>query len=50
MDIRPIRTKAIELLEDEKHLLDILHQGSEKARVVAQETINNTYKNLGVVL
>jgi tryptophanyl-tRNA synthetase len=48
--LRPIRAKAIELLEDEKHLLDILHQGSEKARAVAQETINATYKNLGVVL
>ena len=48
--LRPIRAKAVELLEDEKHLLDILHQGSEKARAVAQETINATYKNLGVVL
>ena len=48
--LRPIRAKAVELLEDEKHLLDILHQGSAKARVVAQETINATYKNLGVVL
>jgi tryptophanyl-tRNA synthetase len=48
--LRPIRAQAIELLEDEKHLLDILHQGSEKARAVAQETINATYKNLGVVL
>jgi tryptophanyl-tRNA synthetase len=40
----------MELLEDEKHLLDILHQGSEKARTVAQQTIDATYKNLGVVL
>jgi tryptophanyl-tRNA synthetase len=48
--LRPIRAKAMELLEDEKHLLQILHQGSEKARAVAQETIENTYKNLGVVL
>ena len=48
--LRPIRTKALELLEDEKHLLDILHQGSEKARAVAQNTIETTYKNLGVVL
>lgn len=48
--LRPIRAKAVELLEDEKHLLDILHQGSAKARVVAQETVNLTYKNLGVVL
>jgi tryptophanyl-tRNA synthetase len=48
--LRPIRAKAVELLEDEKHLLDILHQGSAKARVDAQETVNATYKNLGVVL
>jgi tryptophanyl-tRNA synthetase len=48
--LRPIRARALELLEDEKHLLDILHQGSTKARNVAQETIENTYKNLGVVL
>jgi tryptophanyl-tRNA synthetase len=48
--LRPIRAKALELLEDEKHLLQILHQGSEKARTVAQATIETTYKNLGVVL
>ncbi|CAN2242583.1 tryptophan--tRNA ligase [Candidatus Planktophila dulcis] len=48
--LRPIRAKAMELLEDEKHLLQILHQGSEKARAVAQKTIATTYKNLGVVL
>jgi len=48
--LRPIRARALELLEDEKHLLDILHQGSAKARTVAQETIETTYKNLGVVL
>lgn len=48
--LRPIRAKAVELLEDEKHLLEILHQGSAKARIVAQETVSATYKNLGVVL
>jgi tryptophanyl-tRNA synthetase len=48
--LRPIRAKAIELLDDEKHLLEILHTGSEKARSVAQQTIETTYKNLGVVL
>ena len=48
--LRPIRTKALELLEDEKHLLQILHQGSEKARSVAQTTIDQTYTKLGVVL
>ena len=48
--LRPIRARALELLSDEKHLLTILHQGSEKARSVAQATISTTYKNLGVVL
>ena len=48
--LRPIRTRALELLEDEKHLLDILHQGSAKARTVAEATLADTYKNLGVVL
>ena len=46
---RPIRAKALELLEDESHLLSILHAGSAKAREVAAETINTTYRNLGIV-
>ena len=46
---RPIRTKALELLEDEKHLIDLLHEGADKARSVASETLLNTYKNLGLV-
>jgi tryptophanyl-tRNA synthetase len=46
---RPIRAKALELLEDEAHLLSILHEGSRKAREVATETINSTYRNLGIV-
>lgn len=48
--LRPIRQRALELLDDEKHLLDILHQGAAKAREVAQSTINSTYEKLGVVL
>ena len=46
---RPIRTKALELLEDEKHLIDLLHEGADKARSVASETLKSTYKNLGLV-
>jgi tryptophanyl-tRNA synthetase len=46
---RPIRTKALELLEDEKHLIDLLHEGAGKARKVASETLGETYKNLGLV-
>ena len=48
--LRPIRLKAVELLEDEKYLVTILHQGAEKARNVAADTMNATYKNLGMVL
>jgi tryptophanyl-tRNA synthetase len=47
--LRPIRTKALELLEDEKHLIDLLHNGAEKARVVASATLSDAYKNLGLV-
>ncbi len=47
--LRPIRTSALELLEDEKHLIDLLHVGSAKARVVATETLELAYKNLGTV-
>ena len=46
---RPIRAKAMELLEDEKHLIDLLHNGAEKARKVASQTLSDTYKNLGLV-
>jgi tryptophanyl-tRNA synthetase len=48
--LRPIRAHALELLEDEKHLITILHDGAEKARSVAADTIATTYKNLGMVL
>jgi tryptophanyl-tRNA synthetase len=47
--LRPIRQRALDLLSDEKHLIDILHTGSAKAREVAGETLDATYKGLGVV-
>jgi tryptophanyl-tRNA synthetase len=48
--LRPIRLKALELLEDEEYLLAILHEGAEKARSVAADTMAATYKNLGMVI
>jgi tryptophanyl-tRNA synthetase len=48
--LRPIRVKALELLEDEKHLVKILHDGAAKAQEVASKTLEDTYKNLGLVL
>jgi len=47
--LRPIRQSAFELLEDEGSLLAILHEGAAKARIVAESTIDATYKNLGLV-
>lgn len=46
--LRPIRARALELLEDEKSLLKILHEGANKARVVAEKTLADTYRNLGL--
>lgn len=48
--LRPIRTQALELLQDEAHLIKVLHDGADKARVVASATLAKTYKNLGLVL
>jgi tryptophanyl-tRNA synthetase len=47
--LRPIRQRALDLLADEKHLIDILHAGSSKAREVAGATLDATYRGLGVV-
>jgi tryptophanyl-tRNA synthetase len=47
--LRPIRSKALELLNDEKNLIDLLHIGGAKAREVAAKTLETAYENLGVV-
>lgn len=47
--LRPIRSKALELLEDQAHLIGLLHEGATKARLVAGQTLSDTYKNLGLV-
>lgn len=48
--LRPIRDRALELLQDEAHLVQILHAGADKARAVASATVAQSYKNLGLVL
>jgi tryptophanyl-tRNA synthetase len=48
--LRPIRDRALELLQDEAHLVQILHVGADKARAVASATVAQSYKNLGLVL
>lgn len=48
--LRPIRERALDLLQDEAHLVKVLHGGADKARSVASATVADTYKNLGLVL
>jgi tryptophanyl-tRNA synthetase len=46
---RPIRQRTLDLLDDETGLLAILHKGAEKATVVAEATLTDTYSKLGLV-
>ena len=48
--LRPIRARALELLENEDHLIQLLHTGAEKAKKTASVTLEKAYKQLGVVL
>ncbi|CAB4532262.1 unannotated protein [freshwater metagenome] len=48
--LRPIRERALDLMQDEAHLVKVLHAGADKARTVASATVADTYKNLGLVL
>ena len=47
--LRPIRAHALELLSDEKYLINLLHEGAAKARTVATDTLEKAYRNLGIV-
>ena len=46
---RPIRAKALELLDDPTHLNKILTLGAEKAEEVANKTLKNTYDAMGII-
>jgi tryptophanyl-tRNA synthetase len=48
--LKPIREKALGLLEDETELIKILHDGASRAKVTANKTLTQTYKALGLVL
>jgi tryptophanyl-tRNA synthetase len=47
--LSPIRRRALDLLDDEPELLKILREGAVKARVVAEKTLEDTYRNMGLV-
>jgi tryptophanyl-tRNA synthetase len=48
--LKPIREKALSLLEDESELIKILRDGASRAKVTANKTLTQTYKALGLVL
>ncbi|MDP1719720.1 MAG: tryptophan--tRNA ligase [Candidatus Nanopelagicaceae bacterium] len=47
--LTPIRQRALDLLDNEPGLLAILHEGAVKARIVAEKTLEDTYRNMGLV-
>lgn len=47
--LRPIRQRALDLLDNEPGLLAILHSGASKAREVAEKTVGETYRNMGLL-
>ena len=45
----PIQEKAGQLLKDKDTLIDILHDGAERARNHARETLDRVYSTIGFV-
>lgn len=46
---KPVKSRAEELLEDEGALIEMLHEGAQKARDVASKTLKSAYDALGLV-
>ena len=47
--LRPIRERALELLQNEAELISTLNKGADKARILASKTLKDTYKALGIL-
>lgn len=48
-ELSPIRDEANRLLDDEKHLLQLLSKGADKARIVAKNTLNRLHDRIGFI-
>ena len=46
---RPVRAKALELLEDPAYLTSLLKIGADKAAAVANKTLADTYEAMGLI-
>lgn len=49
-NLQPMRNKYLELMNDQEYLLKILHQGAEKARIRASETVNELKEQFGFMI
>ena len=47
--VTPFRDRTLELLDDQAHLTDVLDQGAERARSVAEATLRDVYQRVGFV-
>ena len=47
--VTPFRDRTLELLEDQRHLDDVLRQGAEQAGAVAEATLRDVYQRVGFV-
>ena len=47
--LRPIQSKAVELLADPKYLEDVMKKGADKANAVAEKTLKDVYNAIGIV-
>ena len=47
--LRPIRERALELLQNEDELISTLNKGADKAKVMANKTLQAAYKALGIL-
>ena len=47
--VTPFRNRTLELLQDRAELDDVLKQGAEKARAVAERTLTDVYERVGFV-
>ena len=47
--VTPFRERTLELLDDQTHLSQVLQQGAEQARSVAEATLRDVYQRVGFV-
>ena len=45
----PIRSRTLELLDDQRYLLELMKKGAEKASLVADKTISDVYDAIGLI-